>query len=147
MTIRKAEISDLPTILKMSEQFWETTVFDEPFGYQKTLELVDLSMSQDMLLVLEIDGVVQGFISGIINDLMASNGAKIGTEIAYWINQDHRKSGEGIKLIEAMEKNAKAAGVKYWVMVSMESSYPEVSNKIYDKLGYKKAETTYMKVL
>jgi len=145
--IRVAILDDFEEILDLCEDFWEHTQFEEPFERSHTVNMVDMSYDHGLLAVLEIDGKVEGFAAGIKAPLMGNSSVLAGTELAWWVNPEKRSGGNGIKLLKFIEDLAKTQNVKYWNMVSMQSSMPDQVNRMYEKMGYKLEETTYTKVL
>ena len=145
--IRLANKEDFGEILRLSEEFWSHTQFDEPFEADHTLKMVKYSYDQEFLAVYEIDGQIIGFASGIYNQLMGSSKVLCGTEVAWWISPGHRSAGNGVRLLKFMENRAKELGIKYWNMVAMQSSMPDQVKKMYEKMGYTLQESTYTKVL
>lgn len=146
--IRAAKESDFGQILILCREFWRHTIFNhEPFEDDHALEMVKMSLDHGLLAVLEINNEIVGFVMGIKSYLVASTSALTGIEIAWWVNEDHRKNKNGIKLLLFIEDLAKKQGIKYWNMVAMESCNPEVARQIYGKLGYKMTESTYTKEL
>jgi GNAT superfamily N-acetyltransferase len=145
MAIRKATENDFGVILSMSELFWESTVYDEPFCPNQTIISIQAAYDCGLLAVVEKEGDVIGFCAAVIFPLLASNSGLCASELAYFLKPSSRGTGDGIKLIKFMEMLAKDAGVKYFVMVSMLSSMDV--GAIYERLGYKKSEVSYLKVL
>jgi GNAT superfamily N-acetyltransferase len=143
--IRIATEDDIPSILLLCEEFWAYTIYDEAFNADHTRLMVDMALDHGLLAVLDA-GTIVGFVAGIKSALLGSTQALTGTELAWWISPDHRKGRNGIKLMLFIEDLARKQGIKYWNMISMESSDPERANKIYEKLGYVKSETSYTKV-
>jgi hypothetical protein len=89
---------------------------------------------------------VEGFIAGILIPLLGNGNVFQVTELAYWVNPDHRGTA-GYKLLVALEDQAKVLGAKYINMIALESSFPEVAVGIYERRLYRKLETTYCKEL
>lgn len=145
--IRKATEEDFDDILRLSAEFWLHTQFSEPFDAEHTRNMVQLAHDHKLLAVVEVDSHIVGFCAGVCAPLMASPHAIAGTELAWWVDPDHRGGKNGIALLQFMEQLAKDAGVKYWTMVTMESSMPEIVGRMYEKMGYQKSETSYTKVL
>ena len=144
--IREATLTDVEKILDLSAEFWATTQFTEAYDRDHTRLMVNVCLDQGLLAVLVVDGDIVGFIAGIKSFLLASQQALMATELAWWVDPEHRKGSSGLKLLKFMEKLAQKQGIKYWSMVSMECSSPETAEKIYLSMGYKKSETNYMKV-
>jgi len=145
--IRAATEQDIPQILGMSSNFWKRTIYDEPFCPDTVTEMAVHCINTEMMAVLEIEGKVVGFVCGVIGPLLGNRDVKSGTELAWWVEPDFRGGSGSIKLLKYMEQLAKDSGVKYWNMVFMESSMPEIIKHIYEKLGYKVNEVVYSKVL
>ena len=145
MTVRLATESDVPDILRMSEKFWAQTDYKVPFDEPSALILIDMCMGQDLCMVLDIDGVV-GFVMGVRFPLLGNNAYTIGAEMAWWVDQEHRSGKNGYELMQAIETAAKESGVHFWTMMNLESLQPEIAEKIYLRAGYKKTESTFLKV-
>lgn len=145
--IREATEEDFEIILDMSEEFWKSTLFNSELDRDHTIKMVEMSFDMGLLAVAEYDGKVVGFCSAISSPSMGDPNIKVGTELAWWINPEHRKGRRGIELMFFMERLAEEQGVEVWSMASMESSNPEAANKIYERFGYKKSETMFTKIL
>lgn len=145
--IRLATQEDFEAILDLSEEFWKHTMFTEEFDREHTLLMIEQAFAHGLLAVAEIDNAVVGFVAGIKSFLLASTQSIMGTELAWWVNEKHRGGKSGIGLLRFIEELAREQGIKYWTMISMESSMPEYANRLYEKMGYKKSETNFTKVL
>lgn len=144
--IRNGTSEDIPKIIEMAREFWTHTMYEEEFEDYIVEHLSQECINQKMMIVLDVDGV-RGFACGLIGPLMASSKAKIGQEVAWWVDPDYRKGSNGIKLLKGLEGAAKLAGVKYWNMIFMKSSMPDVIEGMYQKMGYTIAEVAYCKRL
>jgi hypothetical protein len=145
--IRLGTTKDIPQIVEMARDFWKETIYDEPFCSETVAAMSQLCIDQGLMCVVDIDGVLEGFACGVKGPLLANAEVLSGTEVAWWVNPDHRKGRNGIALLLSLEQQAKAQGIKYWNMVFMESSMPEKIEGIYKKMGYKKTEVFYTKVI
>ncbi len=142
--IRSADEKDFDAILDLSEQFWLSTIYSEPFERDHTLIMVQMAYRCGLLAVLDIGGVV-GFCAAVCSPILGSSNALGATELAWYVKPENRGGKNGLRLMLFMEDLAKAKGVKYFNMVAMHSSM-EVGS-IYERLGYQKTETSYTKVL
>lgn len=145
--IRDGVEADIPEIVRMAEEFWKHTQFDDPFEAEMVGIMAEQCMLQELMVVLEISGHVKGFCCGVKGPLLANSQVYSGTEVAWWVDPDARDSGGGIELLRAIQDKAKEGGCKYWTMVFMQTSMPESIEKIYLKMGYNLAETSYTKRL
>lgn len=144
--IRLATPKDFDAILKMSAEFWTHTQFKEEFEPDAAIGLIELSHSQELLAVVDVDGDIVGFCSAVKAPLMGSTKSLSASELAFWVNPGSR-GGTGVKLLRFMEQQAKSQGVKYFNMALMKSSMPEKIEQLYLKMGYTPQETTYTKVI
>ena len=142
--IRRATESDFESILNLSEKFWESTIYSEPFDRDHAMVMVKLSFDLGLLAVIDT-GQVVGFCAAIMAPILGSPCAYGATELAWYVSPESRGGKNGVKLMQFMEEIAKEAGVKYFTMISMHSSMDVGS--IYERLGYTKTETSYTKVI
>lgn len=145
--IRNGEEKDLNQIVEMAREFWKHTIYNEEYCPDTVYAMASLSLEQNLITVLEIDGVVKGFACAVKGSLLGNAAISTGTELAWWVDPDCRKNKDGIGLLEYLETLAKNADIKHWNMVYMESSMPAIVKEIYKKMGYRKAEVIYTKVL
>lgn len=143
--IRLARQEDFESILDMSAEFWLQTQFSEPFEREHTLNMVQLAYDHGLLAVVDMGGPV-GFCAGVKSYTLGSSQAWVATELAWYLSPSHRGGKNGVALLQFMEKLVQEQGIKYWTMVSMQSSMPEVVGKMYERMGYVHSETCYTKV-
>ena len=141
--IRPATEQDLPFILKMCEQFWrasQTLKYDHEHTKSHLKNLFD----NMPIFVSEIDGEIGGFIIMAIGQHLCNPAPNVA-EIAWYMTPSKRRGRDGIELMKAAENYARLIGAASMSMIFMESSMPKTVQKIYDKMGYKLAETTYVR--
>lgn len=143
--IRSATNADFGKILKMCEVFWGYTCYDDAFDPEHVLKMIRLSSDHELLVVLQIEDEICGFVAGLALPLLGNGSVTQVTELAYWINADQR--GHGLELLSGLETAARMRGAKYLNMISMASCEPEKADRIYDHRGYTKIETTWRKEL
>lgn len=141
--IKIATIDDLPEILEMSMKFITSTGYDKYSNEQTISNLIETIVTgpQDEMIILLIPGV--GFLAGQSSPF-AFGPHLLASEIAWWINEERRKSGAGEELIEAFEYWAK--NVARCSIISLTGLDDQIG-KFYEKKGYKLYERAYMKEL
>lgn len=136
-----ATLEDVATIKDMAMKFLAVSGYAE-FGDEATVENlianIVTSPATDSIIVLS----EAGFIAGAVSQFPFGR-CLLATEIAWWVEEDKRGTGEGLKLLEAFEYWAK--NVAECKLVSM-SSLDKTVEKYYKKNGYKLYERAYMKV-
>lgn len=145
--IRRGTESDIGAIVEMARGFWSLTIYDDEFCTETVTEMVELCMKAGLMSVVEVDGKLVGFACGMKGPLLGNSAVSCGIELAWWIDPKYRNESHGVNLLMNLEQQARDAGIKYWSMVYLCSSMPDIVEKIYEKLGYNKSEVTYMKVL
>jgi predicted N-acetyltransferase YhbS len=145
--IRLATKDDYPAIENHAEAFWLHAPFDVPYKKGSAIFYMDIAFEQGLLLVAEIGGQVVGFAAGALSPLMGNNDYLAGSELAWWVEPEHRGGRLGIQLMKGLESAARTAGCDFWSMIYMESCMPEAIERMYQKMGYVLKETTYGKRL
>lgn len=145
--VRLGTESDFESIIDMADSFWLNTIYKEDFCRDTVWAMLKLCLDQQLLSVIENDGELVGFACAIKGGLLANNEVYAGTELAWWVEPDHRGGRNGIALLKHLEDLARKAGIKYWNMAYMESSMPKIIEEIYKKLGYVVNEVIYTKIL
>lgn len=139
---------DIPRIVEMLSDMKDASRYiDDEFCHDTCVGVALGCIESSMLSVLEVDGVVQGFAGGIIGTLLFNRDIKSGTELAWWVDPNHRELGSGVELLSHIEGLARVQGVKHWNMVYQTASMPEVVKAIYEKMGYTQNEIVYSRVL
>ena len=107
---------------------------------------VGCDITQKMFVVLTKDDEVVGLLFA-----MASEGghlvikSKIGFELVWWVDPKHRKSGMGVKLLEAFEAWGNAVGCTHLIGSHIHGN-KKISD-LYKSNGYTPIEESYIKVL
>lgn len=138
-----ATIDDVAEVLEMSKQFMSSTGYTEYSDEQNIRNLIESIVTgrQDQMIILLKPGV--GFIAGQATPFVFGP-HYIASEIAWWINEEHRQTGAGTDLLEAFEYWAK--NIAGCTMITLTSLDDKVG-KFYEKKGYKLYERAYMKAL
>lgn len=145
--IRNGEHTDVPAIVDMAREFWSHTVYEDPYDPESVARMATLCIDQGLMSIAQIGGCIVGFACGIMGGLLGNGSVRTGTEVAWWLNPEHRNGKVGILLLKHLEDRARDAGIKYWNMAYMMSSMPEQVESIYQRLGYTKTEVIYSRVL
>jgi predicted N-acetyltransferase YhbS len=146
MTIRPATDRDVEVLVEMSELFAsDLTVFGEflTFNAERVEALVErlIASPQAEVLVADADGVLVGMVAAhLFPHPMAST--PVAQEVVWWVAPEQRGT-TGLKLLTALSAWAKAQGAEVLMMVSPSPTI----DTLYDKLGFSRGETSYMRRL
>jgi L-amino acid N-acyltransferase YncA len=147
--IYHATKADIPEMLEVAKLFYEASGYGEVVEYDPgSLEatLGALVPHEDaIILVIKKDGKVVGGAGAMVFPFYFNFYHKTGTELFYWINEEDR--GVGLYLLKALEHYAKEKGARSFSMISLEKLNPEGVGTLYNRLGYKLREHSYVKGL
>lgn len=138
-----ATTEDTQEIVDMAMKFMATTGYTEYSNEEVITQLVNniLTGKQNEMIILLEPGV--GFLAGMSSPFVFGPHF-LASEIAWWIEPDHRGNGTGAELIDAFEYWAK--NVAGCTMISL-TSLDDSVGKFYEKKGYALYERAYMKEL
>lgn len=134
---------DHDEVLNMAFKFMSHTGYTEYSNEETISNLINtiLTGEQNSMIILLKPGV--GFLAGMSSPF-AFGPHFIASEIAWWINEDKRKTGAGAELVEAFEYWAK--NVASCTLITLTGLDDDIG-KFYEKKGYKLYERAYMKEL
>lgn len=98
-----------------------------------------------LCLVSDNDGI-DGMISGVISPVYFNHSHKSGEELFWWVS-DKAPQMTGIRLLQALEKEAAKNGCKTWQMKSLFRLNDDRMPQLYGRLGYRATERSFMKEL
>ncbi len=144
INIREATEEDALDCLILFKQFHKESKVPYSWDAKKTQQVFvqTIPLENFVTLVAEREDEVVGFICGMYAEPFFSS-EKISTEVAWFVSKEYRNSTAGFRLMKAYEEWALSKGVKYVGMTYLEN-ITDLS-EIYEKKGYTKAETQYMK--
>lgn len=145
--IRDATPEDLEAVADMSVEFSKYTPFNVPGCRDSMLAVAEHCLQEGLLFVCETDGTVVGFIAGIQAPLLMNQSYSMVSEVAWWMNPEHRHGRNGMGLKKKLEQAAKARGAHFCVMAFLETSMPDQIKAIYKKEGYSPGESYFLKEL
>lgn len=145
--LRLAEASDWKDVLRMSRDFHSESPYREvPFSERRVREIFDQYLSSDkteiMVLLLLYGEEVCGTIVSICSKFPFSE-ERAASELIWWVDHEHRSRRGSLSLFRAYEYWCRKIGARYSSAVSTEGTVQ--LDKFYERSGYKKAETTYVK--
>lgn len=139
----------MPTLVEFGRQFYEKTMFHGMVSYSpEGAESFFRSMiAEDLLFVADEAGRVVGTIGVVIGPFLINHSLGMASELFWWVDPAHRKSGAGLALMDAAENAAREQGATFFTMVALEGGEVEQAARIYRARGYTPAEHTWTKRL
>ena len=142
--IREATVDDIPRALELVHEFHEealnkmSMICNDDVAKELMPKLVDTT------LVLEIDGLVVGLITGFITNYFIGI-EPLFQELMWFVSKKYRRYG--IKLLEALENKCRNAGIKQIVAGYMGDRKVKSFDKLFTAKGYQLQEVQYLKNL
>lgn len=144
MTIRRAIAADIPRLVELGEEF---AILSQPHHkFNVSREAIIFSTNQmvqnndAVVLVLEIEGVVQGVIAGVIQKIFFSEDVAL-QELVWYVKNGFK----GTLLLEAFEKLAIGIGCQV-LIVGNKPAYCDLG-KFYERRSFTFLENQYTKRL
>jgi GNAT superfamily N-acetyltransferase len=144
--IRKATAADAPALVVMTGHFIEGTSYARFFRFRPRIigDLVDRCLEVGLVLVAEQDGLVVGMLAAF--PLVEPIGQQpMLDELCWWVEPSYRNGSIGPRLLKAAEAWARQKQLQLVKMVEP-ADQPQVG-AYYARLGYTKAETSWVKRL
>lgn len=145
--VRVAVLNDVPTIAALGARFLR----EGPYGrfapdVNGLLEIAEAMIAREdaTILLLETDtGIVGMFAGQVYQHLMF--GRTFATEIAWWINPEHRRGRAALVMLKTFEAWAKSKGAEAIEMVAPAGAVDV--ERLYENLRFSKLETHYRRDL
>jgi len=148
MIIIDATKDDMPAMLKMGRDFYETTYYAgiAPFCEETAENLINIILDTGVLKLAMIDDEYCGMI-GMAMFPFAFNAKVLSAhEIFWYTTPDIRGAGIAKALLKAADLDCLMKGAVSVQMASLDTSPPEL-HKFYESLGYQLKESFYVKAV
>ena len=144
--IRTATPDDVFDILILAKEFSKEAPSSHKWNKDKTEQFLLSSFHNTNMeiFVIDVDGEIEGALVGLLSELYMSHTVQ-ATELAWFVSKDYRGKPASIRLMKAFEKWAKESGANQVGMGDIEG-ISSLEN-LYNRLGYERAETVYLKEL
>ncbi len=143
--LRLAEEKDRQACIRMARDFHSSSPYkDLKFDEQRCSELFDKYIEGDKteLIIILAGDTPFGMIIGFRSCLPFSSEI-VCTEVAWWVDEDKRKTRDSFLLFKAYEDWTRRVGAKI-TQVAMLDEVTDLSG-FYTKQGYKRAEQSFVR--
>lgn len=147
MAVRAATREDLVPLSEMGCRFLSAS----PLGRFASCTRLDVQVAIDglmrqggIVLVTEAHSVITGLLVGQLTSLWWNHKVVIATELAWWVDPEHRGGPAGIRLLEAFERWAGDAGANVVCLSDMVMDGVDVG-ALLGRRGYRLIERSHVK--
>ena len=146
--IRNATHADIPRIVEMAGKFYGQTRYAgiAPMAKESAAGLAIVMMEQGVMLLAEANGAVAGMVGLFIEPFTFNIEKTMATELVWWVDPEHQRSGIGAELLSAIEPACRDRGADVIRMMCL-AGQCEAAEAIYSRMGYMPSEHAYTKVL
>jgi len=135
-------------VVKLIHNFHDEAVGEyvgefDPEAVIKTIVGLKENNAQNAFLMI-VGESCEGIIAGLESHCMV-NGRKMYQELIWYVNEPFRS--RGVKLLKIVEERLKLNGFSIMIMAVLENSKTEKLKAFYEKVGYRKMETHYVREL
>lgn len=144
--IRQLTLADVPEVAALGVFFHAQSGFDE-IAYNEADCATSLTrfIGTGMFAGLVADnGHIVGAIGGLISPVYFNYSHVSGEEL-FWYVAPEAPQMTGIKLLKAMEQEVRGRGCHSWQMKSLARLGGERMVRLYERMGYRKAERSFLK--
>lgn len=146
--IRKAVVGDIEAIARLGAIFHAQAGWSE-IKYQESDCIASLTQFMQspafICLVADVDGIV-GMASGVVSPVYFNQDHLSGEELFWWVS-DQAPQMTGVRLLRALENEAKALGCSTWQMKSLARLNGDRMASLYERCGYRASERSFIKEL
>lgn len=147
--IRPAEPADIPEIARLGAKFHAAAGWDE-IEYSEADCAASLATFMQagcfLCFVAERDGAIVGMAAGVVSPVYFNASHLSGEELFWWVD-DAAPQLAGIRLLDALETEARERGCKTWQMKSLARLGGDRMTRLYERRGYRASEQSFIKRL
>lgn len=146
--IRKAVVGDIAEIARLGAIFHAQAGWSE-IDYHEAdcaASLTQFVQSPAFICLVADQGGVVGMASGVISPVYFNRDHVSGEELFWWVSPQAPQM-TGIRLLKALEGEAKAQGCSTWQMKSLDRLGGDRMEALYRRCGYRASERSFIKEL
>ncbi len=141
--VRFATADDMSVLLRMGKSFFDKSGYASISNY-------NIEAVEDLFLkLIDSDGVVTDGESGMLAfvqfPLFFDPESTVVQELFWWVDEDKRGNGVAKNMLSFVEEEAKQRQAKAVIMLNINDLDGDAVANLYQRLGYKKAESMFMR--
>lgn len=146
--IRKAVASDIPDIARLGAIFHEQAGWTEiPYNADDCAKSLHAFVAMPNFICIVAEGAgIEGMAAGVTSPAYFNHAHTSGEELFWWVSSTAPQM-TGIRLLEALEHEARRLGCQTWQMKSLARLGGDRMTKLYERRGYRASEQAFIKEL
>jgi len=147
--IRPATVDDIPAIAGLGERFHAQAGWSDIFPYSVddcAASLATFIGLPNFICMVAGDNEIVGMVAGVLSPVYFNHAHLSGEELFWWVSDDAPQM-TGLRLLQALENEAKARGCASWQMKSIARLNGDRMGHLYERRGYRASEHSYIKRL
>ncbi len=148
--IHTAVAADIERLVAYERILWDQTEYAATVEYDvDTMIDTTLGLIEDDIVLYAVDGKgrVVGLLCVMISPFLMNRNYLSACEWGFYVNAEYRRIGLADRLLDRAEEILRARNVTFFTMVALENLRPKAVGRFYERRGFKRAESDYMKVL
>lgn len=146
--VRHAVDSDIPEILSLVREFYETTEYTKfaAMDDESVKALIYSGLQSKTAIVARIGTKLVGFAGALVIPFMFNRNVRTANEVAWWVTPPERTGRLAFDMLRALDKACASAGVVA-VQLSHLPNSPQGVSDAYKRCGYTHSETCYTRLV
>ncbi|MBB6253019.1 GNAT family N-acetyltransferase [Nitrospirillum iridis] len=144
--IRDAIPDDFPKLSAMADRFIKAArwgIDPDPETITRTLTYLSASPDGALRVLVSDSGLPVGMAGGVLFPCIFNASHRIGQEAFVWVDPSYR--GQGVALFRDLERELITKGAQTVIMANTMEIRPEAVGMLFRRMGYRPAETHYIK--
>lgn len=148
MAVREATLEDMPRILELGREFFAESGYKGIIEYDEdsartTFEGL-IASETAVILLMEMGGLIVGGAGAMVAPFYMNANQLVGQEFFWFVSEDFRGTRQALDLFNCLEAWSRSVGAEFFVMIALRENFDKVS-KLYERKGYIKTETNFIK--
>jgi predicted N-acetyltransferase YhbS len=145
VVVRDAVEYDLPALVRFGKHFAKAAPYGGAADETAVVTQLRRCLADRLAFIAEVGGQVVGGIVGISTALWYAPQVRLASELAWWVEPQHRGGSAALRLLRAFEDRARSTGHQRCAMMMIVALGGDTLDKLYKRLGYNLVEQSYLK--
>jgi len=147
--IRLATHDDVAGLIPIMDRFheWAPIPVKTKLDNDALVSIVKNIIDNGAIYIAASDNVIVGFLVGVITSTWYNPNTRVAAELAWWVDDSHKNSGVGIKLLKSFEKWSKLNNADVVVVSDFIKQGFKPAGQMLERLGYGCFERSFTKFI